>query len=381
MTVSELSPRQQRLAAASAAAAGAARASAGERQGRPPEAGDRYVLPATSDFPVEWVLLERHAESPAFHAVLADVHPLVDPADLPVPSGALRLRCRATTWLAESSLDPALRVGAIDRITLKKALRKVQELERGPAEPETSLESRAWRREVMAPALAALGPSPVSIAPPSQPLNLPKRTPILAAIAASLLLAAGLAGWAVWQNREIARLGTERRMLAAALEKERLQAAQALRSAEGNSQRRFSEKLAEERARVADLEQRLAAAETKTPDFPEALLNVPVAILNPAELLRGREPREVFLDSKAPYLTVALNLGEASYPSYRAIVRRDGSAKVVWQSDELLSSDDRLLFSLSPNLFPPGTYRIEAFGLRNGRAESLGDYELAVRPR
>jgi hypothetical protein len=404
---SDLSPRQQQLAAASASAALAARAArAAQTRRSEPAAGDRYVLRATAGFPVEWVLLERHAELPAFLAVLADTHPLVGGADFApaLAAGALRLRGRATAWIEESALDPSLRMGALDPVTLERARRKLAESGPEPdpeslGEVEASLEYRDWRREVIAPALAAVGPQ-ARFAVPSVPAmpaavpaawarrerGAPRRWAAAAAVFCALSL--GLAGFAGWQRERIEDLAAAnretRQELAAALEGERARQGQAASRA-GQELRRLDGLRRVEAAKREELERRLAGLQQQPAALPRTLLNLPLASLIPAELLRGDGPsddaRVVRLPADAPYLNVVLGLDSVEeYPAYRAVLKRQGTSSPLWQTDELVPQDDRLRATLDRSYFSPGAYRFDLYGLRGGRAEPLGEYELTIVP-
>jgi hypothetical protein len=417
-TAPNLSPRQRHLAAATEEAARSARAAAEARRGQPPVPGDRYVLAATAGFPVEWVLLERHRELPAFLAAPADVHPLVGSADLPLPDSALRLRGGAAAWIAESALAPASRVGAVDRVTVERARRKLQDSvqETDPdlvGEVDASPEYRDWRREVVAPALTAMvlqglaaeGSVPAA---PGRPETRPETEalpragrPRRWAAAAAVFCAStvGLAGYAGWQQERLGDLAAanrlvqeerlalrqERQEMAAALESERVRLSQAASRTGVDWQRRLDEQRRADEARRVDLERRLAALEagqTRQAALSRAVLNVPLALLNPAEMLRsssGMEPDEVHVWDGAPDVTVGLNLdSEEKYDSYRVVLKQQGSEKVVWQSGGLQRQDYRVTLSLDPRLLPAGVYRFDLAGLRGGREEPLGEYGMRV---
>jgi hypothetical protein len=393
MTDSALSPRRQRLAAASLTAATAARTAAEARRGKAPAVGDRCVLPATSVFPVEWVLIDQRAAPPAFLAVLADIHPLVGSADLIVAPGALRLRCRTRVWLDAGALAAASIVGGLDRVTVEKVRRRIQELERDadpqPAgEIESSVEYQDWQRDVVTPALAAAG-SAVG-APGLSDLReeqaARRRTePARFMAAASVLLVIGLAGWAGLQSRQIDLLAMEKQEAKTALERERTRREQASGQREQNRQS-LAETARQATNRAAELEGRLARLEetekarNEKPAPPPVLENLPLAILNPAEVLRGEEDSDVsHFKMKAPYMAVVLNVDpEPEYPTYRAVLKREGNPAPLWQSDKLVSTDQRIQLLLDSSLLSPGAYRFDLYGLSQGRAESLGQYDLAI---
>lgn len=404
-TTPNLSPRQRQLAAATAEAARTARAAAEARRGQPPAPGDRYVLAATAGFPVEWVLLERHRELPAFLAAPADVHPLVGSADLPLPGSPLRLRGGAAAWIAESALVPPSRVGAVDRVTVERARRKLQESVREAdpdlvGEVDASPEYQDWRREVVTPALTAmvLRGLPAAAAVPAVPAApaAGRRRRWAAAAAVFLASTLGLAGYAGWQQERIVDLAAANRAaeqerlalreeMEAALEDERARLSQAANQTGESWQRRVEEVRLEEAAKRAELERRLdslEARQARRASLSQALVNVPVALLNPAEMLRsssGMELDEVHLREGAPHVHVALNLDtEEKYDSFRVVVRREGGEGVLWQSDRLERQGYRVTFSLEEGSLPAGVYHFDLTGVRGGREEPLGEYRLRV---
>lgn len=418
---SDLSPRQQQLAAASASAAIADRADRAARaqmRRDEPAAGDRYVLPVTADFPVEWVLLQRHPELPAFLAVLADTYPLVGSADfaaaapaggIALPAGALRLRGGATAWIEESTLDPSLRVGSLDAVTIERARRKLLASPQDPdpewiGEADASLEYRDWRREVVAPALAALGPQTRFAVPPLPELPAlpaersrfareergPRSRSGLWAAAAAVFFALNLAlaGYAGWQREEIADLAAAnreaRQEMERALEGERARQGQVASQASQDLRRRLDAVRLAEAGKRKELERRLASLQSEPESLPRFWLNVPLAYLNPAEVFRsdGGSSPVTHLGAEAPYVAVALNLdSEVEYPSYRVVLKRQGASSPLWQSDELKRRNDKVVVVMDRSLFSPGaTYHFDLYGLRGGRAEPLGEYEMPTAP-
>lgn len=400
-----LSPRQRQLATATEEAARTARAAAEARRGQPPAPGDRYVLAATAGFPVEWVLLERHRELPAFLAAPADAYPPVGSADLSLPDSALRLRGGAAAWIAENALEPSARVGAVDRVTVERARRKLQDSVRETdpdllGEVDSSPEYQDWRREVVAPALTAvvlqgLATAAPATATPSVPETGRSRR-WAAAAAVFLASTLGLAGYAGWQqdrlgdlaaaNREVQEERLElQEQMDRALESERARLSQAASRTGEDWQRRLDEVRLAEAAKRADLERRLASLENgqnRRASFSQTLLNVPVALLSPIEVLRsgsGEDPEEVRLGG-SPRLTMVLYLdSEEEYSSYRAVLTRQGSAAPLWQADRLQHPGNyRVTVELERDLLSSGTYSIELYGLRGERAQRLGKYEMKV---
>jgi hypothetical protein len=293
----ELSQRQQRLTAATEAMVAGGRQAAEVRQGQPAAPGDRYVLRETADLPVEWVLLERHPQRAAFLAVPADTHPFVGSADVELTagsaSGALRLRLAFPTWIATEQLPPDLRVGAIDEITLAKARQKVREAGAAvssPTEDDELAEYQDWLREAIAPARAAAGVSEPAHRPRPHLDRLGRaHRPWLALAAAVLLLAAaGLTGLALIQGRQLSRLAEAKRTVEGALAWEQANRVRAIADQQAGA-RQLDDRIERQSRDMERLQDRLAELEKGGAKLPEALLNVPIAILSSTERVRGEE--------------------------------------------------------------------------------------------
>jgi|SRR5436853_3492781 len=132
----------------------------GSHRGLPPEPGDLFVLPATAELPVEWVILERRSEaSGKLLVVPADTHPLAGTADVEVdaeaPGGPLTLRCGFAVRLDARLFDPELRSGVVGPETVALALQRCREVESGALEASPLAEEADvapdyldWLREV-----------------------------------------------------------------------------------------------------------------------------------------------------------------------------------------------------------------------------------------
>lgn len=368
MSVQDPRQRRNRLAAAAERAASQVDLGWSGRGKRRAEPGDLYVLPATSELPVEWALLERHPGQPQlFLAVPADTCPLAGSADLALPEegerGALTLRCRAQVWLHEDTLDPDLYTGSLGSGAIEQAREIVRRAAEGQLEPgpeDARPAYRDWLQEVVAPAGAAVG----TLVPHSLPGRRPGARRWLP-VAASILLGVstlGLSGWVFRQQDRIDGLSGER------------DAARATR----------------EREQSASLERQLAAAlrdkgrlerELRREDPPRPVVDPPLAFLDPAGSLRGA-PGTIHLPREAPFLVLVLQLPEeGDAPAYRLTLQRQGSAATVWRSDPFRSSGtDEIRLALPRQLLAPGEYRLRLHGRRGGDERRLADYALLIAP-
>ena len=130
------------------------------RRGLPPEPGDVFVLPATAELPVEWVVLERRSgASGKLLVVPADTNPLAGTADVEVAAealgGPLTLRCGFAVRLDARLFDPELRSGVVGPETVALALQRCREVESGTLEASPLAEEvdvapdyLDWLREV-----------------------------------------------------------------------------------------------------------------------------------------------------------------------------------------------------------------------------------------
>ena len=365
--------------------------------GLPPEAGELVLFPETADLPVEWAVLGRDPGRPGLVLVVpADTNPQAGTTDVEVPEGSpvapLALRCAFGVWIGEARLDTARRTGdVLDPEDVSAARRVWEARERG--EPVGSLlaeevdvdpEYRDWIEDVLLPARAAL-----TAAPASAPVVPMRRRPAFFgnpfAMAASVLLmvSLGLAGGVLWQDRRIEILAEERARTERELRQERERLAGELRRAEEAHRRELTEteRRAEEirqrdRERIAELEQRLE--ETWR---PEALLNVPIVGLAPRDPTRGEEIVEVILPAKTGLFFLLLSVTDVRpFPSYRLEVADKDTGRVVWRGEGLKASGDikEVSLALRRDALSPGDYRLRLYGLKDGKAELVEEYELRI---
>ena len=383
MSEETLSGRQRELAAAAAAAARRLRSAVDRTPGRPAEVGEVFVLEATSDVPVEWALLDRRDAEGPFLAVPGDSHPFLGSRDIEVETstGVLSLRCQAGIWLEPAVFKPDLRVGALEPDDLERARLKTREVAQRGFVPDPFLEEvdlspeyEEWMREVIHPARAAAGSSGSgkTFEPALQPPRKPFLSGWMAAAAILALVCSGLIVWVLRQHRQIERLAARSTSSEAALQAERAWREEAQRTA--------AEALKEREEQTGELQARLSALEGRLEAPAQPLLNPPVAILQPAEVLRGTANKSYEVQASAPSLTVVLRFRETEiYPAYRLILTREGNAKPVWQTDGLERSPEGVQLALPQRYIPPGTYRLSLSGLGSGKAQPVAEYELTVR--
>jgi hypothetical protein len=194
----------------------------------------------------------------------------------------------------------------------------------------------------------------------------------------------GMAGGLVWQRGEIADLAAVRARTEEDLRRERETRAGALRQAEEAHRREIAERdrqtaktLQEDRDRIADLEKRLDSAGHARP-----LINAPFAVLNPKDPTRG-EPDAFLLPPGASYLFVILTAANPrDFPEYRLEIVSKDTGKPVWSAAGLHHTGLlEVSVALPRDLLPPGDYRLRLYGLRGGKAEPAGDYEMRIEDK
>lgn len=335
MSASALSASQARLLEASRAVAREPGDETGA--GRPPAPGDLYLLRATADFPVHWLLLEERAAG-TFLAVAADTHPACGPDDMSLQAslGPLWLRGRVTAEIRRDALEPALRTGALSEMELARARRALAErpLDEPAASPENAdlpTELEDWIADVLLPARALAQAKPAAQPAPPAGRRRPSRSALALALAASLLLVClGLLGRSRFQQRQIGQL----------------------------------------ESRIAELE--------KAPGVRGIVPNVPVALLYSDDVRRSPDNRRRW-PATAPYLALSLAQTE-DYPSFRLVVERAAGGAEVLRQDNLYLVDGKAVQLLLPRQsFSSGSYRLSLYGRRSGEAHLVGQYRLDLQ--
>jgi hypothetical protein len=359
--------------------------------------GDLFVLPETAGFPVEWAILAREpGDTGRLLAILADTQPLAGSADVEVPpnepAGPLSLRCRFGTWVDATRFDAARRTGTLSPDAVDRALRRRSELETGDLkvsplayEADVDPEYEDWVRDVLVPAQAALAESSKKREPSSVVRPLRRWTsfgnPYALAASILLMVTIGLAGGLLWQGNRLSDLATERQRTADELRQERARSAAELKKAQEDHQRAIAERdreaakrLESEQQRIADLEQRLESASRTRP-----LIDAPYVWLSEREPVRGEE-EGISIPAEAPYLfTILFVSNSALFPEYRLEIRDKDTGRTVWQTAGLHKKDDGTVsVALPRDLLPPGAYRLRLYGLKRGKAEMAGEYDLRI---
>ena len=347
--------------------------------------GELLFFPETADLPVEWAVLGRDPAHPGHVLVVpADTNTQAGTADVEATGSVapLTLRCAFGVWIPEARAAAALRSeGALSSEDVSAAKRVWDARERG--EPVGSLlaeevdadpDYRDWIEDVLVPAREALTKAPV--------VPIRRRASFFGnpyALAASVLLMVtlGLTGGLLWQDRRLDDLTTERARTEQELRQERerlIRAEEQHRRQLSDAERRAEEARRQDRERIADLERRLA----ETPR-PGALLNVPLVDLGPKDPVRG-ELREITLPKGVDLFFLLLSIADTRpFPSYRLEIADKDTGRVVWRGEGLEASRlNEVTLALPRDVLPPGDYRLRLYGLKNGKADEVGEYEVRI---
>lgn len=388
---------------------------------RLPTPGGVYILEDTAEHSVEWIVVAHDpADAERFLVVPADGNFLVGSEDLELEDtvlGTVVARCRWGIWVDAEFFDPGLRAAVLGTEDVARIRRKwldvgdgrttgsilAQEVDADPAYTE-------WIEDVVAPARQALlkgsnqdsgndgGPEPesVDVWPPRDRdfESAQGRRRIGFKVAASVAVA--LAAVQFWRlsermddiqrrNQSIEQeylakvddlvehnhiLESERDILTLerdTLKDERDRLELSLETMNGAN--RDAEQL---KARVADLDRRLAEAEKAA-----EVINVEVLTLDgPGRTDRGIE--EISLGPGQSHVLLSIPLsGPKLAERYRVELRRGETP--VWESDRLaLSLEGELWFGIPSTALGRGRYSLVLWELRDGEPAELERYLLDV---
>ena len=260
-------------------------------------AGELVALPASADWPLQWLLLDDASAATEVAVVPADPCPVLGPEDLAVEerstASPLSLRCGLAVRLPAAALRSAVRVGELTRRDLAAARGQVGAGRRsGGDDPEPAYAD--WLEDVVLPARAAVAAATAHSVPPAPTAAGPWRAAAGILLALSVVLAGSL-----WQAR---RSGAP---------------------AEG------------------------------------APLELPLVILAPQDE-RGDDPMVVTLGEGNPRFAVVLSLDPVTLrDSYRLEAWRPGEDLAFWTVPDVgRNRQPWLSLELPSARFPPGEYRL-----------------------
>ncbi len=377
---------QERLRRQTGEASRAVEADTCRRAGRPPAAGDLFVLAETAEHSVEWVILDLDPADPRrLLAVPADCNSLAGSADVAVKAarGRLSLRCAYPAWIDAEACDPSLRTGCLEPETLERARRKQGRVERGTAagsvlerEVDAEAEYLEWA-DVLEQARAAVAAEPEpGNQETGQVLSFDRRsrwgtTSSMLALAASILL--------------LVTLGLGRKLMRSASEHQAVVAEQRAELARLEQERqRLADSHARDLARLdgerhtQELEHRQRIAELEASARPQPMVNLPLLILASSQLRGPADTLEVAPDAASLLLILQVEEPEA-YDRYRLEVKEATTGRQVWGDSSLKPSRLSELTVLLPrSLVPDGRYELRLHGQRGDRPEQLMERILTI---
>ncbi len=203
------------------------------------------------------------------------------------------------------------------------------------------------------------------------------------ALAASLLIVLGLAGWLLLnrqeRSREIARLNNQ----LAERDRELASATQSLDEARSQLEEavRHQEK-AESAAQTMELEGKIAELRRTVDELSKPQVGVPIVDLDPSPATRG-DPRgaatRIELPRTANFITLILNFGRVQTHSDYEVEILDHSGKRVWRGRGMTTSEaNSLNLTLPRRLVPGGLYLVRIHAVQMGRWEQVAEYPVVI---
>ena len=367
---------------------------------RPPALGDVYVLEATRDYPVHWVLVAHDPADPGLLlAVPADGNFLVGSADVALPEGAavgaLTIRCRFGVWIADAHLHPRERVGVLEDRVVSQAHQKWGDLgNRGVVgtvlerEVDDDPEYQEWVEDVLRPAREALLEKKVDASSGEKKKDAETRPPVrpfpIFLMAASILLAVagGFAGVQVWRQHQRIQAMQGAGEIAERRHRQEVERLEAERSRLETEYRRELERAGEEHAEAArGLREQIAALDRRLEDIKQAstVVNPVIAYFEPPRMAtRGKV--KIALRPGASHVVLLLGLLETSPAErYRLELRERGRDVPVWTNDRLtLEEPGEIRVGVPAGILTVGEYELE-LSRREGREfRPMAEYELEV---
>jgi hypothetical protein len=95
--------------------------------------------------------------------------------------------------------------------------------------------------------------------------------------------------------------------------------------------------------------------------------------------VRG-EIREVTVPDGVDLLFLLLSMTDTrSFASYRLEVAEKDTGRPVWKGEGLKASLlNEISLALPRSVLPPGDYRFRLYGLKDGKAEAVEEYDLRI---
>ncbi|MCH9650739.1 MAG: hypothetical protein K0U98_21090 [Deltaproteobacteria bacterium] len=330
------------------------------RQGDEPRPGDLFLLEATADAPLEWLILEG-ADPGNWKAIAADLNPSAGSADVALDSegwaGPVTLRCGVSAVIPQSCLLPELRTGVVPTEVLERAQGRRREIESGELEGsvlereiDQETEYRDWHSDVLQPALEAAKGSWTSLEAPRG-----------VAAGAESLSRGNAASLPVAQSEFPSKSGKGKfhgwQMAAAVLA------------------------TATVTLFLSQSELGTRATQGAQRQNPAPMVNPQLEWFQPAtDALRGGG-REILLSPQAQWLTIVLETWNPTlFSSYGVELERSSGAELVWTHDQLhRQGASEVIFTLPSSLLPPGMYVFRLSGQQDGESLPLEEFSFYVR--
>lgn len=368
-----------------------------------PAVGDLFVIEATAAYGVEWAVVECESEASGdFCVVPADTGSLVGGADVEVTGGSMAgplvLRCAHALSVPAAVLRPEMRTGQLAPDSLTRVRDRCQQLATGQVQPggdaleaQADPEYEALERQLLRPATRALAKAAALVeeprareaeeegAPAIPPADRVSTFPARAwrqplAWAATLLLVASL-GFA----RGFFARGGRVAELQNVVDQQHQEGRRAREQydAELDAQRhRHTQVVAEQEARLGDLEERLAEAISGTePQPPVPMVGLPQTWLVPHD--RRGDAQAVQLPAGAQHVLVMLQFeAPASFPEYHLEILDAYDDRIVWRGPVALAGMTELPLVVPRGWLEAGEYQLRLLGKRGAASSLVARYTI-----
>ncbi len=374
-------------------------------RGEPPQQGDLFLVTASGEPSVEWLVVEHDSDAAGrWLVVVADDNPLVGSRDLAIDAaaagGVTTLRCGVHASVEGRALERETRTGRVDEEVLDRVRERRREIAAGARrgalserQVDDSMAYGDWIGKLEGILTDSPNRSATAVTPSADraihkhgdsvaKLPVPNRRrwrsmSSLLQLAASVLLVVsiGLAG-GFFQNgirldeveRDRARLERERAELEATARRQR-------RDLE--NQQRLIEDLGEQKTRIeARLEELRNGQGTTRLSAPRA---VPFVWLSSERPVRGSDDPLV-LPAGAEALVLILEVAEPEpFPTYRLELLERDTRELLWSVDELVKRGSELSLEVPRAMLADGVYQLRVYGLSGAEKVLVEEYQVTLK--
>ncbi len=348
----------------------------GDRMGEGPCPGDLFLVEATAEAPLEWLVVEA-AGPESWKVVAADLCPMAGTTDVVLDvngwAGPVTLRCGVSATLPDAALRPDLRTGIVPPEVIEAVRHKVGAVRSGELrgtsweqETDAEIEYQDWCSEVLQPALQALESAWPATA--SNFMSIPAvSSPAVSKPAVSKPAESSPAVSRPAVSTAAVAPGPDTTVTPAGGRFTGWQMAAAIVVTAG-----------------VTYVLGVTGPSHKPPDVPNASpqLNPQLEWFQPATDVRRGTEREILLNPQAEWVTIVLETWDPKhFPSYAVELERSSGAEMLWASSDLQRQGaSEIIFTLPATMLSPGPYLLRLSGHQDGKVRRLEEFSFTVKP-